>query len=137
MNEVQYERMQENIGMGQHILSCVEAIIADNGAGDSIADVYRSTYKYTDCGPYTSVRLHTGEQVNCGELADVMNRDIAAILVGSIVEGSDVEITADWIELAECDTPEEAVSKFNAAVAWVNDEATTEWQLANQDNEGE
>lgn len=132
MNEVQYECVCEDQGIGAGMEACVEAIIQDNGAGDSIADVYRSVYKYTPCGPWISVRLHDGTLVHCDKLHGVKAGEIDAIQVGSIIEGSDACVEADWIKLRGL-APEEAVKQFNAAVQWVNDEATSLWNEANEE----
>ena len=133
MNEIEYERMQEEAGMGQAILENLKAILSDDGAGDTLADLYRSIYKHTDCGPWLSVVLHDGSTVDCDELGNVKLGDVRSLLVGSIVEGSDAEVTADPIDLMSFDKPEDAVEAFNRAVEWVNDEACALWEEANGD----
>ena len=90
-----------------------------------------SIYKYTECGPWLSVRLHDGTVRHCDQLQGIENGSVRALLVGSIVEGSDAEVTADWIDLL-IEDPDEAVLKFNAAVEWVNDEACALWEEANE-----
>lgn len=121
----------EASAMASHLTACAQAIISDNGAGDSIEDVYLNTYKCTTCGPWISVRLHDGEVRHCDELEGIKAADISAIWVGSIVEDSEAEVCADWIELADCESPEDAVKRFNATVEWVNDEACALWEEAN------
>lgn len=133
MNEVQYEAMQEMIGEGAHANACLDAILADNGSDLTLPALYRSIYKYTECGPWLSVQTWDGRWFHCGELHKVDKRDVRYLLVGSIVEGSDAEVTADPIDLVECDSPEDAVERFNRTVAWVNDEACALWDEANKE----
>ena len=136
MNEVQYERDQELAAQGQHCNACMDAILSDNGGEPTLRDLYRSIYKYTDCGPWLNVKTWDGRVFYCGDLHKVDKDEVRYLLVGSIVEGSDAEVTADWIDLLECESPEDAVKQFNATVAWVNDEACALWDEANND-EGE
>lgn len=133
-----YERYiadQEIAEIGRATKACVEAIINDNGAGTWINDVYTNCYRYTDCGVFLSVRLYDGSIHHCDDLDGIHNGDIAAILIGSIVEGSDAEVCADWIELSECESPEDAVRLFNQTVEWVDSEATALWNEANMDED--
>lgn len=120
MNSDTFDKAVEG---GLLCLSSLEAIISDNGAGSTVHDVYRSIYKYTACGPHLSVRLHDGRVIHSDGLRNVANQDVRALQVGSIVEGTSVEIEAQWIDLLNEDTAD-VVSRFNAAVQWVNEEAT-------------
>jgi hypothetical protein len=57
----------------------------------------RSLYKYTDCGPWCRLVLKNGENIyyESKEANDenTLNRDdIVGLEIGSIVEGSDVEV---------------------------------------------
>jgi len=106
----------------------------------SVYSLYGSIYKYTPCGPWLSVRLHDGSIVHCTKLYGIGNQDVRALLVGSMVEGSDAEVTADWIDLADPKYMEEGgqeklVADFNATVAWVNDEACALWRDANEQDD--
>lgn len=136
MNEIEYERDQELAAQGQHCNACMDAILSDNGSDMTVRALYRSIYKYIDCGPWLSVKTWDGRVFHCDKLHEVNKDEVRYLLVGSIVEGSDAEVTADWIDLLECETPEDAVKQFNETVEWVNDEACALWDEANND-EGE
>ena len=139
-NEVEYEREQEFIAEGQHANACLDAILSDNGSDMTLPALYRSIYKYTECGPWLSVMTWDGRKFHCDQLHNVDKNEVRYLLIGSIVEGSDAEVTADWIDLVECETPEAAVDLFNQTVEWVNDEACALWNEANgegEDEEGE
>lgn len=135
MNEVQYERMQELAAEGAHANACLDAILADNGSDMTLPALYRSIYKYTECGPWLSVRTWDGRTFHSHELHKVDKTEVRYLLVGSIVEGSDAEVTADWIDLVECESPEAAVALFSKTVDWVNDEACALWDEANTEEE--
>jgi hypothetical protein len=135
MNEVAYERMQEQIAEGEHANACLDAILSDNGSDMTLPALYRSIYKYTECGPWLSVRTWDNRTFHCGDLHKVDKTEVRYLLVGSIVEGSDAEVCADWIDLVECESPEAAVELFNRTVAWVNDEACALWDAANGEDE--
>lgn len=124
MNEIEYERMQEDAAIGQAIADNLNAILGD---APDVRALYRRIYKYTECGAWLSVRLHDGSVRHCGQLNDVKNGDVRALLVGSIVENSDAEVRADWIDLFDYETPTDAVAAFDAAVQWVDDEACSLW----------
>jgi hypothetical protein len=84
------------------------------------------------------VRTWDGRQFHCDELHKVDKNEVRYLLVGSIVENSDADVTADPIDLVECDSPEHAVELFNKTVERVNDEACALWEEANaEDNEEE
>lgn len=137
MNEVQYERMQEQIAEGEHVNACLAAIFADDGCDPTLPALYRSIYKYTACGPHLSVQTWNGRWFHCQDLHKVDKNEVRYLLVGSIVEGSDADVTADPIDLMECESPEHAVALFNQTVEWVNDEACALWEEANTDDEEE
>jgi hypothetical protein len=124
MNEIEYERMQESAAIGQAIADNLSAILDD---APDVGALYRRTYKYTECGAWLSVRLHDGSVRHCDQLNDVKNGDVRALLVGSIVENSDAEVRADWIDLLDYETPTDAVKAFDAAVQWVDNEACALW----------
>lgn len=135
MNEVQYERDQELAAGGQHANACLDAIIAACGCEHSLCALYRSTYKYTECGPWLSVQTWDGRTFHCDQLHEVYASEVRYLLVGSIVEGSDAEVCAAPIDLVECESPEHAVALFNQTVEWVNDEACALWNEANADED--
>ena len=135
MNEVQYERMQEQIAEGEHANACLDAILSDNGSDMTLPALYRSIYKYTPCGPWLSVRTWDNRTFHCGKLHEVDQTEVRYLLVGSIVEGSDAEVCADPIDLVECDSPEHAIALFNQTVEWVNDETCALWNDANAEEE--
>ena len=133
MNEVEYERSQELAAEGEHANACLDAILSDNGSDLTLRALYRSTYRHTECGPWISVQTWDGRWFHCDELHKVDKNEVRYLLVGSIVEGSDAEVTADIIDLVECESPEAAVALFNRTVEWVNDEACALWDEANQE----
>lgn len=137
MNEVEYERMQELAAEGEHANSCLDAILSDNGSDMTLPALYRSIYKYTECGPWLCVKTWNGRTFSSGRLHEVNKNEVRYLLVGSIVEGSDAEVVADWIDLLECESPEAAVKLFNDTVEWVNDEACALWDEANAEDEDE
>lgn len=136
MNEQTYHRMNADIEAGGVCLAALEAILKDHWA-DNVAQLYRSIYKYTPCGPWLSVKLHDGTMRHCDELHDVKNGDVRGLMVGSIVEGSDAEVFADLIDLLKYEDPEEAVAAFSTTVDWVNDEACALWDEADAEGEDE
>lgn len=137
MNEVEYERSQELAAEGKHANACLEAILADNGSDPTLTALYRSIYKYTECGPWLSVQTWDGRWFHCHQLHKVDMYEVRRLLVGSIVEGSDAEVTADPIDLVACESPEAAVELFNRTVDWVNDEACALWNDANAEDSEE
>lgn len=137
MNEVQYERMQEQVAEGEHANACLDAILSDNGSDMTLPALYRSIYKYTECGAWISVQTWDGRWFHCENLHKVDKRDVRYLLVGSIVEGSDAKVPAAPIDLVECESPEAAVALFNRTVEWVNDEACALWREANAEETDE
>ena len=137
MNEIEYERGQEMIAMGEHANACLDAILADDGCDPTLRALYRSIYKHTECGPWLSVQTWDGRWFHCQDLHKVDKNEVRYLLVGSIVEGSDAEVTTDPIDLVECESPEAAVELFNQTVEWVNDEACALWEEANADLDSE
>ena len=137
MNEIDYYEMCEAAAEGEHCNACLDAILADNGSDMTLPALYRSIYKYTECGPWLSVKTWDNRTFHCGELHKVDKDEVRYLLVGSIVEGSDAEVTADWIDLHAAESPEDAVVWFNATVAWVNDEACALWDEANTVDHGQ
>lgn len=134
MNEIEYERSQELAAEGQHANACLDAIFADDGCDPTLPALNHSIYKNNDCGPRLSVMTWDGRWFPCDVLCNVDKNEVRYLLVGSIVEGSDAEVTADPIDLVKCESPEAAVELFNRAVEWVNDEACALWDEANADS---
>ena len=99
----------------------------------NVASLYRSIYKYTECGPWLSVQLHDGTWKHCDELRGIENGNVRSLMVGSIIENSDAEVPGIVIDLIEYETPEDAVAAFNNAVEEVNDLACALWDEANGD----
>lgn len=122
-NEVEYEREQELIAEGQHANACLDAIIADYGCEHSLRALYRSIYEHTECGAWLSVMTWDGRTFHCDQLHEVSASEARYLTVGSIAEGSDAEVSADPIDLVECESPKAAVELFKRTVEWVNDEA--------------
>jgi len=135
MNEIDYERMQEDAAIGQAIAANLEAILSDNGSAMTVSALDRSLYKYTDCGAHLSVQLHDGTWRHSGNLYGIENCDVRQLLVCSIVENSDAYVCAEPIDLLEFEDPEEAVRVFNKTVEWVNDEACALWHEASEEGE--
>lgn len=133
MNEIEYYENEEMIALGQHMKDCLEAILSDNGSDMTVAALYRSIYKYTECGPWLSVLLHDGTWRHCGQLEGIDNGNVRALLVGSIVEGSDAEVKGKVLDLINFESPEDAVAAFNREVEEVNAEACALWDEANND----
>jgi hypothetical protein len=131
MNEIDYYRMQEDAAEGQVCLDNLNAILSANGGEMTVADLYRSIYKYIDCGPWLSVQLHDGTWKHCDELHGIENGNVRALLVGSIVEGCDAEVTGRVLDLLEFETPEDAVAAFDHEVDQVNAEACALWDEVN------
>lgn len=135
MNEMEYYENEEMIGMGKHMQDCLEAILSDNGSDMTVAALYRSIYKNTECGPWLSVKLHDGTWRHRGQLEGIDNGNVRALMVKSIVEGSDAEVFGKVLDLMLFDTPEDAVAAFNREVEEVNAEACALWEEANSDGE--
>lgn len=137
MNEIEYERMQEDAAIGQMIAENLQAILDAHDA-NNVQDLYRTIYKYTDCGPWLSVQLHDGTWKHSHELRGIDNGNVRALLVGSIVEGSDAEVLGrviDLIAFDDEDGPQKAAEAFDHEVEEVNAEACALWHEANDDED--
>jgi hypothetical protein len=127
---MEYFDMEEQAAIGQVITACAKAIF-DAHEATTMAELQRTIYKYTDCGPAVSFELHEGaagyEEHDLTEapigfdypapknpyvyVGDERARTISEpwkavckIGVSSIVEGSDAEVPLEWIDLAKyCD----------------------------------
>jgi hypothetical protein len=128
-------RDERNREAGDICFANLQAILRECGAAN-VAELYRTIYKYNDCGPWLSVRLHDGTWMHCDELHGIDNGNVRSLRVGSIVEGSDAEVTGREIDLLAYDDDEAAVAAFDSEVDDVNTEACRLWDEANTD-EGE
>ena len=151
MNEIEYEKMQESAAIGQALADCVNAIMVEYSA-TTLAQLQRSAYKWTECGPSVGFRLFDGSYIWEGEdraknpswVAHVQD-----ICIGSIVESSDSEVTPVWLNLLGiadgsdriCEKyPDESVGQL-AVRRWydvlkdVNDEACALWHEANDEED--
>lgn len=141
MNEMDYERMQEDAAMGQAIAANLKVILDDWGV-ENVQQLDRTIYKGTECGAHLSVQLHDGTWRHSGNLDGIDNGNVQALLLGSIVEGSDADVTADPINLLKyMDEGDEQrlIADFDKTLDWVVDEACRLWDEANNedDEEGE
>ena len=86
----------------------------------------RALYKYTDCGPWTVFLTANGEFYYESDEANAEDTsNIIGIKIGSIVEGSDVEI--DPVTLMFPFDPEEV----DKVLEGINDEAKFYWERDN------
>lgn len=119
-----------------------------------LGDLYRQTYKYTECGPWLSARIqyikvlepdgfddypheqeveewiHSNELYRLGTWADMDSQGIlvTALMVGSIVEGVDFGTAEYELEINQLDEwPKDFAKRFYKAVEEVNDEANFIW----------
>jgi len=141
MDEIEYERQQEEVAMGQAIAANVKAIFDDQGC-ETMAGLQRRLYKDTDAGIAISFELHNGSYVYVGDARAHIIKDpwnwIRCIGASSIVEGSDAEVEGGWIDCADAKYMEEGgeqliVADFDALCKEVNDEACALWDEAHPD----
>ena len=111
-------------------LAGLKAILSDNGSAMTVGALYHSIYKYTDCGPWLSAIKHDGHYVTCSNLGDLKLEDVAALQIGSIVEGSDATVEGDILYLDDL-PPAELVKEFARQLEQVNSEACSLWEEAN------
>jgi hypothetical protein len=103
----------------------------DHGA-DNFWRFGRTLYKYTDCGPWTRLVLTEDRSIYYGAKgADdpslLLDDDIIGIEIGSIVEGSEVEIGPILLRFPFTS------NKLYAMVKEINDEASFYWKRDNED----
>ena len=119
-----------------------------------LGDLYRQTYKYTECGPWLSARVqyikvlepdgfdeypheqevvewvHSDDLYRLGSWSDMDSQGVlvTALMVGSIVEGCD-QCTSEYeLEVKQLDEePEQFAERFYKAVEEVNGEANSIW----------
>lgn len=120
-----------------------------------LGDLYRQTYKYTECGPWLSAQIkyikvlepdgfddypyeqevvewiHSDDLYNLGTWAEMDANGVlvTALMVGSIVEGCDNDGTGKHeLEVKHLDEePQEFAERFYEAVDEVNAEAEVIW----------
>ena len=120
-----------------------------------LGDLYRQTYKYTECGPWLSAQvrytkllepggygdgyptedeveewIHSDELYRLGTWATMNERGVlvTALMVGSIVEGCDQGTSEYELEVKHLDEePQEFAERFYKAVEEVNAEANHIW----------
>lgn len=139
MNEIDYERMQEDAAIGQAIAANLKVILDDWGV-ENVQQLDRTIYKRTECGAHLSVQLHDGTWRHSGNLDGIDNGNVQALLLGSIVEGSDADVTAKPISLLDYmdeGDDKRLIADFDKTLDWVNDMACSLWHEANDEDEGE
>jgi len=119
-----------------------------------LGDLYRQTYKYTECGPWLSAQVqyikviepdgfddypheqmviewvHSDDLYRLGTWADMDSKGIlvTALMVGSIIEGCDYETGQYELEVKHLDEePKEFAERFYKTVEEVNAEANLLW----------
>jgi hypothetical protein len=133
MDEIQYERMQEEIAFGEAMVDMLKEFLEFNGA-DNLGQFRRNTYKYVPCGPWVSFRLHDGSWCHSGDdRADDIDfiGSVDALQVGSIVENSDATVIGNLLELK--DNAELLNAAVNDQIEYVNEEAISLWDAANKE----
>jgi hypothetical protein len=88
--------------------------------------LYRSTYKYTDCGPAVGMEID-GKTLWCSDLPGEWKGIITMIAVGSIVEGVDEGCQTIEIWLTEDKELKEIAEEYWDAVERVDKEAKNIW----------
>jgi hypothetical protein len=124
VNEVEYERMQEDAAIGAIMAGCA-ADVFDHYGVRTLAELSREVYKSTVCGAFVVAKLHSGQivAVDHDEAKDPrLVVQIRAIGVGSIIEGSDIVIGPEWVDFFEIATSDEEFDEpeFEASAAFVD-----------------
>lgn len=130
-----YERAEEFKAMGQAALENLNGILARHSA-ETVADLARNAYKYTDCGASVGALLYAGEDnpgkwVYGDELRALKPDDfVTALSVSSIVEGVEQNTRTIIVDLfsEDYETPDQAADAWGAAVDAVEKEADEIWQ---------
>lgn len=131
MNEVQYDRMQEEAAMGAAMSEMLSELLADWGE-KSFAQLDRRVYKATRCGASIGIELWEGGFVWSGDprLTDISVGAVKAIGVGSIVEGTDQTVEHRFLDLTDFLSGEPGKTlheAFDALVSEVDEEAQQIW----------
>jgi hypothetical protein len=131
-------RAQEHEAIGEVIAANAKAIFA-NYEAETMASLQRALYDCSDAGIAISFELHDGSFVWVGDrrARDIPDPEswVRRIGVSSIVEGSDVEVELQWLDLGDPKYADEggeklAVADFNTLCHAVNDEACRLWDEA-------
>jgi len=90
-------------------------------------------YKHTDCGPWTRLVLTEDrscyyEDTGADDPSLLLDDDIIGIEIGSIVEGSDVEVGPIFLRFPFTS------DELDVAVKEINDEASFYWKRDNEDD---
>jgi hypothetical protein len=94
--------------------------------GDSPTSlISKYIYKFTDCGAWIQIMDKDGNWVTGADL-DNIKEPILKVRIGSIVEGSDVEIGPYDLDIP-C-----TIDDLNAVIEEVEIQAEEEWQVANE-----
>jgi hypothetical protein len=131
----EYERGEEFKAMGQAAKACLDAILADHGA-DTLSELARNLYKYSDCGAALGALVYAGEDnpgrwVYGDELRNLKPDDfVCALSVSSIVEGVEQCTETHIVDLFDdkFETPEQANAAYGTAVEAVEAEADEIWK---------
>lgn len=132
MNWEEYQRGEELGSLGAVAAANLKAIFDDHGC-ETIGQLQRNAYKYTDCGAWLAVEVWGYEQLTVvhGDAVRDLPKDapITGIHVGSIVEGCDVGVEPICIDLLDeaFEEPAMAVAAYNAALEAVEKEADAIW----------
>lgn len=113
MNEVEYERMQEQSETGRALLQELGEYF---GCGPELSRIKRSIYKHTDCGAWLEI-------------------DDTGLHIGSIVEGSDAYVETSPLTWGEYLNMEPGALRawLNQTIAYVEGEAAALWHEANDE----
>lgn len=103
---------------------------------EGLGDLYRTTYKYTACGPSVGACIEPGGWMYCDSLyklgtwedMDKKGQVILALSVGSIVEGVGYDCDTIEIEVHSFETAEALEAAFDEAVDDVNKQADAIWK---------
>lgn len=127
-NHAEFERQQRDEAAGITCLVALQTLLKYWGEKD-LGQMHERVYQAYSCGPWLAVRLHDGTWVHGnGELTEVKLEDVAALKVGSIVEGSEAEIEGDVLELVSYgEDPDALRLDFERQLVGVNDQVTTIW----------
>lgn len=114
-NEIEWERAQELQAIGEHVTACMAEIMAEHDA-ETLYDLQRSAYRYTEAGISISFRLDDG---TCVWPGDDFARDggladrVSEIGFSSVIEGSDAEIPLRWMRLVDIENAKMAASEYD------------------------
>jgi len=132
MTYEEYERGEEMKAQGEVAQANLKAILDDHGC-ETVGQLARNAYKYTDCGAWLSVEVWGYERstiVHGDAVRDLpTDAPIIAIHVGSIVEGVDGGVDAHIVDLLDeaFEEPAMAAAAYNRALEEVEKEAEDIW----------